>query len=242
MLIIPAIDLKEGKCVRLKQGKMKQAHVYFEDPLECAQHWLDLGAERLHIVDLDGAVEGKTMNAAIIKNLRTRYPNIELQIGGGIRQFDTARYYLDVIGTNFIILSTYAIEEPSEAKKIIDTYPDTVFLGLDIAEGTIYTSGWLESSELSYHEVIDMFTDSPLAGIVVTDIERDGMLQGINLSKVADFCRCSPFPVIVAGGVKNIEDIHRLKEVDHLAGVICGKSLYEKSLDFMSANEVARAG
>lgn len=241
MLIIPAIDLKEGKCVRLKQGKMDQARVYYEDPLECAEHWRSLGATRLHLVDLDGAMTGETINLAIISKLRKHYPELELQVGGGIRSLKSAHYYLDEIGIDFIILGTYAINHPSAASEIIEKYPNTVFLGLDIAADKIHTSGWIESSPLSCQEVIARFADSPLAGIILTDISKDGMLSGIDSATIADFSQLTSFPLIVAGGVRDTADIHQLKKLGLVTGVICGKSLYEKSLDFTAALAIAHA-
>ena len=241
MLIIPAIDLKGGKCVRLRQGKMEEALIYYEDPLKCAQHWQQLGARRLHLVDLDGALEGRAVNLSIIKKIRASHPQLEMQVGGGIRDFKAASRYLEDLGMDFIILSTYAAENPTGAKKIIDAYPGSVFLGLDIGDDKVRTAGWVKNSPVDYRTVLRRFSASPIAGIVLTDTERDGMLSGVRTDKIVELASLSSLPLIAAGGVKDITDIHKLKEQGIVSGVICGKSLYERTLDFPKAVEIANA-
>ena len=239
MLIIPAIDIKGGKCVRLKQGKMNQATVYYDDPIECAHHWQAMGATRLHIVDLDGAIAGEIRNLPIIKELRRECPKMEIQLGGGIRSMETAQLYLDEIGLNFIVLGTYAMTNPDEVRKIAEHYPDSVYLGLDTATGQVHIAGWMETSEQNVENILQRFAATPLAGVIFTDIMKDGMLSGVDPEFVIQFSRLTLFPLIVAGGVKNIDDIQKMKNIKAVQGVICGRSLYEGSLDFSIALKTA---
>lgn len=239
MLVIPAIDLKQGKCVRLKQGRMTEATVYYENPIDCARHWHRMGAKRLHIVDLDGAFSGQMDNIATIKKLRKEFPLMEIQAGGGIRTKDAIHTYLEEIKVDFIVIGTYAIKNPSTIHQLTQQYPDTIYLGLDIAANKAHLAGWLETSSLTIKEILAQFVNTSLAGIVITDIMNDGMLSGIDTEFVDQFIGQTSFPLIVAGGVRNIDDIHKLNKTPGVEGVICGKSLYEGSLDFKEALKIA---
>jgi len=180
MLVIPAIDLKQGKCVRLKQGKMNEATVYYENPVDCARHWHKIGAKRLHIVDLDGAFSGQMDNISTIKKLRKEFPLIQIQAGGGIRTKDAIQTYLEEIKVNFIVVGTYVFKNPSAIHQLAQHYPEAISLGLDIAANKAHMDGWLENSNLAVKEILGQFVNTPLAGIVVTDIVKDGMLSGID--------------------------------------------------------------
>ena len=235
MLVIPAIDLKQGKCVRLKQGRMNEATVYYENPIDCARHWHKMGAKRLHIVDLDGAFSGQMDNIAIIKKLRKEFPHMQIQAGGGIRTKDAIQTYLEEIKVDFIIVGTYAIKNPSAIHQLAQHYPDAIYLGLDIASNKAHLAGWLENSNLAIKEILGEFVNRPLAGVVVTDIMKDGMLSGVDTEFVVQLVRQTSFPLVVAGGVRDIDDIHKLNKIAGVQGVICGKSLYEGSLDLSEA-------
>ena len=240
MLVIPAVDIKEGKCVRLKQGRMDQATVYYDDPIECAHHWQALGATRLHLVDLDGAEAGEIRNLSVIKELRRQCPAMELQLGGGIRSMETARACLERMELNFIVLGTYAVSHPDEACRIAAYYPHSVYLGLDAIAGRVHIAGWTRSSERTLEDMLHRFAATPLAGVILTDITKDGMLSGINAEFVSRFSRMTLLPIIIAGGVKDIDDIRKLKHMKTVQGVICGKSLYEGSLDLTLALKMTR--
>lgn len=217
---------------------MDEATVYYEDPLECAGHWQKMGAERLHIVDLDGAFSGKMENISVIKKLRKAFPSIQLQAGGGIRTKEAIRTYLEEIKINFIVLGTYAIKHPADTYELARHYPGAIYLGLDIAQGKAHIAGWVENSGLDTKAVLEKFANAPLAGIVITDIMKDGMLSGIDTRLINQFAGQASFPLIVAGGIRGINDIHQLNKIG-VQGVICGKSLYEGSLDFSEALKAA---
>ena len=231
MLLIPAIDLKDGHCVRLKQGDMDQATVFSEDPAEMARHWLAQGARRLHMVDLNGAFAGKPRNEVAVK---------AIQLGGGIRDLDTIERYLDD-GLSYIIIGTAAVKNPGFLHDACSAFPGQIIVGLDARDGKVATDGW---SKLSGHEVIDLakkFEDYGCEAIVYTDIGRDGMMGGINIEATVKLARSMSIPVIASGGVYNLKDVEALCAVqgDGIEGVICGRSLYEGSLDLRAAQQRA---
>lgn len=240
MLIIPAIDIKNGKCVRLSQGQMNQETIYSDDPVAMAGRWIGAGARRLHIVDLDGAVKGTPINTDVIHNIAEAYPDIPLQIGGGIRDEDTIQTYLD-IGVSYVIVGTRAVTTPHFVSDVCLEFPGHIIVGLDARNGKLATNGW---SKLSNHDAIDMakrFEEEGVAAIVFTDIARDGMLSNINIEATVELCKAITIPVIASGGISNLDDIERLCAVsdEGIAGAITGRAIYEETLDFAQAQKLA---
>ena len=240
MIVIPAIDLKDGKCVRLRQGRMDDNTVFSDDPVQVAATWIKAGARRLHIVDLNGAFAGKPVNAAIIKKIATNHPDIPVQVGGGIRDEDTIQLYLDA-GVKYVILGTKAVNAPHFVGDMCTEFPGHVIVGLDAKDGKVAIDGW---SKLSGHDVIDLarhFETDGVEAIVYTDIGRDGMLTGVNVEATRRLAAAITIPVIASGGITNLDDIRRLCAVaDHgIMGAITGRAIYEKTLDFAAAQKLA---
>lgn len=238
MLLIPAIDLKNGKCVRLRQGRMDDETIYSNNPLEVAQRWVDEGARRLHIVDLDGAMSGKPVNADIINNISEALPDITLQVGGGIRHEDTIQTYLDA-GVNYVIIGTRAVTTPHFVSDVCLEFPGHIIVGLDARDGKLATEGW---SKLSNHDVIDIacrFEEDGVASIIFTDIGRDGMLSAVNLEATLELCRQITIPVIASGGISDMEDIKALCKIadEGIEGAISGRAIYEGTLDHAAAQK-----
>jgi phosphoribosylformimino-5-aminoimidazole carboxamide ribotide isomerase len=245
MLLIPAIDLKDGHCVRLKQGDMEQATVFSEDPAQMARHWLEQGARRLHLVDLNGAFAGKPRNEAAVKSIIAAVRNfalandveeIPIQLGGGVRDLDTIERYLDG-GLSYIIIGTAAVKNPGFLHDACSAFPGQIIVGLDAKDGKVATDGW---SKLSGHEVIDLakkFEDYGCEAIVYTDIGRDGMMGGVNVDATVKLAQSVGIPVIASGGVHNIKDVEALCAVEDegIEGVICGRSIYEGTLNLREA-------
>lgn len=228
--IIPAIDLKAGQCVRLKQGRMQDTTVYHQDPVVAAKKWLDAGARRLHIVDLDGAFAGEPMNRKPIESICLACPDLHIQVGGGIRTIKTLEAYF-ASGVHYAILGTSAVKNPSFVCQASDHYPQQVILGVDAKAGKVALEGWDEASTLSAGDLVGHFAAQPLAAIIYTDISRDGMLQGVNIEETTALAECSPFPVIASGGVKNLADIKALHQAhSNIRGVIAGRALYSGDL------------
>jgi phosphoribosylformimino-5-aminoimidazole carboxamide ribotide isomerase len=241
MLLIPAIDLKDGQCVRLKQGDMDQSTVFSEDPAAMARNWADKGARRLHLVDLNGAFAGKPRNGDAIKSiLKAVGDEIPVQLGGGIRDLDTIERYLDA-GLHYVIIGTAAVKNPGFLRDACTAFPGHVIVGLDAKDGKVATDGW---SKLTGHEVADLgkkFEDYGVESIIYTDIGRDGMLSGINIEATVKLAQALTIPVIASGGLSNIEDIRRLCAVEDegVQGVICGRSIYSGDLDFAAGQQLA---
>ena len=240
MLVIPAIDIKDGKCVRLRQGDMDEATVYGDDPVAMADRWVQAGARRLHIVDLDGATSGKPENAALIHSIVEAHPSIPVQVGGGIRGEDTIQAYLDA-GVSFIIIGTRAVTTPHFVSDACLEFPSHIIVGLDAKNGKLATEGW---SKLSHHDAVDMakrFEDDGVAAIVFTDIGRDGMLSNVNIESTVELCRQITVPVIASGGLSNLDDIKALCAVadEGIEGAISGRAIYEGSIDFKEAQALA---
>jgi len=240
MLLIPAIDLKEGKCVRLRQGRMEDDTVFSEDPVAVAGRWVAAGAKRIHLVDLDGAFAGKPVNADIIHAIVQAYPDVSVQIGGGIRDEDTVQAYLEA-GVEYVIIGTKAVNEPHFVSDLAKEYPRRIIVGLDAKDGKVAVDGW---SKLSKHDVIDLakhFEADGVEAIIYTDISRDGMMQGVNVEATARLARAIKIPVIASGGITNMDDIRALSEVAHegIMGAITGRAIYEGSLDFVEARTYA---
>jgi phosphoribosylformimino-5-aminoimidazole carboxamide ribotide isomerase len=237
MLLIPAIDLKDGRCVRLKQGDMDQETVFAEDPAEAARHWLDRGARRLHLVDLNGAFAGKPRNEAAIKAIVAELGDqIPIQIGGGIRDLDTIERYLDG-GISYVIIGTAAVKNPGFLHDACGAFPGQIIVGLDARDGKVATDGW---SKLTGHDVADLarkFEGYGVEAVIYTDIGRDGMLSGVNIEATVRLAQHLSIPVIASGGVSSLEDIDRLCGVEHegIEAAIIGRAIYDGTLDFPAA-------
>ena len=233
MLLIPAIDIKEGKCVRLRQGDMNNTTVYHDDPVSIAQRWVKAGAQRLHIVDLDGAVKGEPVNADLVHRIAEQYPELPIQIGGGIRDEYTVETYL-AAGVQYIILGTKAVNEPHFVSDLCVEFPSHIIVGLDAKEGKLAVDGW---SKLSKHNLIDLaqqFENDGVEGILYTDITRDGMLAGIDIEAIKELAESVRIPVIAAGGLSDLQDLKAVCEIadSGVEGVITGRAIYEGTLDF----------
>ena len=242
MLIIPAIDIKGGKCVRLRRGQMATAKIFSDSPLEIVKLWVSQGAQLIHVIDLDGAKSGLPINDNIIKKIVRSFNEIDFQVGGGIRNIQSAASYLEA-GVAKIILGTQAIKEPSLIKKLCSLYPGRIVLGVDFYKGKIKKSGWAEGTNLTPEEVISLFSSLPLAAIVITDISRDGMMNGPNISVTLELASLSSIPVIVSGGIANLDHIKKIisaNSENRISGVICGRSLYEKSFSLEEAIKVTK--
>ena len=241
MLLIPAIDLKDGKCVRLKQGDMNDSTTFGEDPAAMARRWLDAGARRLHLVDLNGAFAGKPVNEAAIKAIIKEVGDeIPVQLGGGIRDLDTIERYLDD-GLSYVIIGTAAVKNPGFLKDACSAFGGHIIVGLDAKDGKVATDGW---SKLTGHEVVDLakkFEDWGVESIIYTDIGRDGMLSGINVEATVKLAQALTIPVIASGGLSNMADIEQLCAVEDegVEGVICGRAIYSGDLDFAAAQQRA---
>ena len=243
MLLIPAIDLKDGHCVRLKQGDMEQSTTFGEDPAAMARRWVDAGARRLHLVDLNGAFAGKPKNFAAIKSiLKEVGSDIPVQLGGGIRDLDTIEKYLDG-GLRYVIIGTAAVKNPGFLKDACSAFGGHIIVGLDAKDGKVATDGW---SKLTGHEVADLgkkFQDWGVESIIYTDIGRDGMLSGINIEATVKLAQALTIPVIASGGLGGMNDIEQLCAVEKegVQGVICGRAIYSGDLDFAAAQARADA-
>ena len=240
MLLIPAIDLKDGKCVRLRQGRMEDETVFSDNPVEVAQRWVDAGARRLHMVDLNGAFEGKPVNAGAIKAVAEAFPDLPIQVGGGIRDEETVQAYLDA-GVQYAIIGTRAVSAPHFVNDLCVEFPGHIIVGLDAKDGKVAIEGW---SKLSHHSVIDMaqrFEQDGVDAIVFTDIGRDGMMSGVNVDSTVALAQAIHIPVIASGGITNIEDIRALCAVsdEGIMGAITGRAIYEGSLDLTAAQQLA---
>ena len=237
MLLIPAIDLKGGQCVQLRQGIMESATVYSADPGAMARHWVESGARRLHVVDLDGAFAGRPVNRAAVHRIVEAAGRAPVQVGGGIRDLDTARSYLD-IGVSQVITGTAAIEDPDFLATLAATFPGRVVLGLDARDGRLATRGWATVNEVDAVAFAAAVTEE-LFAIVYTDVGRDGMLAGINVDATRRIALAAPVPIIASGGVRNLDDLRAIHDLglgpDRILGAISGSALYEGKLDFKVA-------
>lgn len=241
MLLIPAIDLKDGHCVRLKQGDMAQATTFSESPEDMAAHWLDEGARRLHLVDLDGAFAGKPRNLGAIRAILDEVNgDIPVQLGGGIRDLDRIEDYLD-LGIDYVIIGTAAVKDPGFLQDACSAFGGHVIAALDAKDGKVATNGW---SKLTRHDVVDLarkFQDWGIDSVIYTDIGRDGMLTGINVDATVKLAQALTVPVIASGGLAGLADIEALCAVEGegVAGVICGRAIYSGALDFAAAQDRA---
>ena len=239
MLLIPAIDLKDGKCVRLRQGRMEDETVFAEDPLDMAQRWVDAGARRLHLVDLNGAFAGKPVNIQVIRRVADAFPDVPIQVGGGIRDEDTVQLYLEA-GVQYVIIGTKAVSAPHFVNDLCLEFPGHIIVGLDAKDGKVAIDGW---SKLSNHDVIDMaqrFERDGVEAIIYTDISRDGMMQGVNVEATVKLAGEISTPVIASGGISTLEDIRALSAVsdEGVVGAIIGRALYEGNIDLAEAQKL----
>ena len=239
MIIIPAIDIKGGNCVRLLKGDFSKETVYSNNPLEVASMWFEGGAECIHLVDLDGALEGKSINSDIFLEISSAFQDRTIQVGGGIRDLDIASQYLEN-GIDRIIIGTRAIEDPSFIVNLCDLYPNRIILGVDSEEGFIKTKGWQQETSIRTLDLIRRFNKFPLAGFIFTDISKDGMMEGPNLKATLEVASNTQLPVIASGGIASLEHINELSETRSIYGAITGKALYEEAFTLEEAIEAAR--
>ncbi len=241
MLIIPAIDLKDGKCVRLKQGVMEDATVFSEDPAATAAHWLAQGARRLHVVDLNGAAAGRPKNEQAIRSITAAVAEkIPIQLGGGIRDLDTIEKYLDA-GVRYVIIGTAAVKTPGFLRDACSAFTGHVMVALDAKAGKVAVDGW---SKMTRHDVLDLarkFEDYGAEAVIYTDIGRDGMLTGVNIKATVALARELTVPVIASGGITNLDDVKALCEVqsEGIVGAITGRAVYQGTLSFAEAQKLA---
>jgi len=242
MLVIPAIDLKDGACVRLRQGLMEDSTVFSDDPLGMATRWVQAGARRLHLVDLNGAFAGEPVNGEAVTRIAREYPDLPVQIGGGIRSLETIEHYLRA-GVSYVIIGTQAVKQPAFVAEACRAFPGRVIVGLDARDGLVATDGWAEVSSLRADDLARQFESDGVSAIVYTDIARDGMMQGVNVQATVAMAEASSIPVIASGGITNLDDIRALAEVASpgIVGAITGRAIYEGSLDLAEAQRLADA-
>lgn len=238
--IIPAIDLKDGKCVRLRQGRMNEATVFSDDPLATARRWIEAGAKRLHVVDLNGAIAGSPVNADAVEAIAREFPNLPVQVGGGIRDEETIQTYLDC-GVRYVILGTKAVNAPHFVSDVCAEFPGRIIVGLDAKDGKVAIDGW---SKLSGHDVIDLakkYQNDGVEAIIYTDIGRDGMMTGVNVEATLKLANAISIPVIASGGISSLDDIRAVCGIadSGIVGAVVGRALYEGTLDFKAAQKLA---
>jgi len=243
VLLIPAIDLKDGQCVRLRQGRMNAVTKFSDDPLAMAQRWITAGAQRLHLVDLNGAFAGTPINAAPIRAIAQTYPNCPIQVGGGIRDIKTINTYLDV-GVTYVIIGTQAVKHPEFVAKACKLFPGNIIVGLDAKDGFVAIDGWATVTQYKVIDLAQQFAQYGVSAIVYTDIGRDGMLTGPNIEATCKLADAVSIPIIASGGITNLEDIRALIKVDRpqIIGAITGRAIYEGTLDFAAGQKLAAHG
>ena len=242
MLLIPAIDLKDGRCVRLRQGRMEDETIFSDDPVQMAGRWVSAGARRLHLVDLNGAFAGEPVNGAAIRAIAAAYPDLPIQVGGGIRDETTIAAYLEA-GVSYCIIGTQAVKEPAFVARACRAFPGHVIVGLDAREGRVAIKGWAEMTEHRVEEVARRFEDDGVTAIVYTDIGRDGMMTRPNVAATRALAAAIRIPVIASGGITNLDDIRALCAVaaSGLTAAITGRAIYEGTLDFAEGQRLADA-
>lgn len=236
MLLIPAIDLKDGQCVRLRQGRMEDSTVFASNPVDMAQRWVEAGARRLHLVDLNGAFAGKPVNGEVVQAVAAQFPHVPVQIGGGIRDAATVAAYLGA-GVQYCIIGTKAVQEPGFVIELCQQFPGHIIVGIDAKNGRVATDGWAEVSSVSAIELAKQFEQAGVSAIVYTDISRDGMMKGVNVEETAHLARSITIPVIASGGVATMHDIKALCAVEDqgIMGAILGRSIYEGTINLTAA-------
>lgn len=240
MLLIPAIDLKDGQCVRLKQGRMDDSTVFSSDPVAMATKWVEEGARRLHLVDLNGAFEGKPINGDIVQTIAEKYKTLPIQIGGGIRTLDTIEAYLKA-GVAFVIIGTKAVKEPQFVIDACNAFPGHIIVGIDAKDGYVATDGWAEVSTVHVTELAKQFEQAGVSSIVYTDIARDGMMKGVNVEATDALAKAVNIPIIASGGVTNLDDVKALcgTRNANILGAITGRAIYEGTLNLQEAQSLA---
>jgi phosphoribosylformimino-5-aminoimidazole carboxamide ribotide isomerase len=240
MIIIPAIDLKDGQCVRLRKGIMEDTTVFSNNPTEMASKWVAEGARRLHLVDLNGAFEGKPINADCVNEITKSFPDLPVQIGGGIRDLQTANAYIEA-GISYLIIGTMAVTNPDFVEKLCDEFPNKIIVGLDANNGLVATDGWAKQTDIDVVELSKKYEQYGVNSIVYTDIARDGMMQGVNVEATANLAKKTSIPIIASGGITNLDDIAALLKNAHygIMGAITGRAIYEGQLDFNDAQSMS---
>jgi phosphoribosylformimino-5-aminoimidazole carboxamide ribotide isomerase len=240
MLLIPAIDLKDGQCVRLRQGRMDDDTVFSDNPVEMAGRWAGAGARRLHLVDLNGAFAGEPVNGEVIGAIAAAYPELPIQVGGGIRDERTIQAYLEA-GVSYCIIGTQAVKEPAFVARACAAFPGRVIVGLDAKDGQVAIEGWAEVTEYRVEDLAGRFQEDGVSAIVYTDIGRDGMMSGCNVPATAALANAIRIPVIASGGITDLDDIRALctAETDNILGAITGRAIYEGTLDFAAGQRLA---
>jgi phosphoribosylformimino-5-aminoimidazole carboxamide ribotide isomerase len=240
MLLIPAIDLKDGRCVRLRQGRMGEETVFSDDPVAMAARWVSEGARRLHMVDLNGAFAGRPVNDDAIRAIAARYPDLPIQVGGGIRDEATIAAYL-AAGVTYCIIGTQAVKEPQIVARVCKAFPGHVIVGLDAIDGEVAIKGWAEITEYRVNDLAKRFEGDGVSAIVYTDIGRDGMMRGPNVEATRALAESVSIPVIASGGITNLDDVRALCAVAHsgISAAITGRAIYERTLDFAEGQRVA---
>ena len=239
MILYPAIDLKDGVCVRMRRGEMDAATVFNDDPASQAKQFADAGCEWIHVVDLNGAFAGKPVNAAAVDSILATV-DVPVQLGGGIRTLDTATDWLDR-GVRRIVLGTAAVKDPEMVLEACRRWPGQVAVGIDARGGFVAVEGWAEQSTLSVYDLARRFEDAGVAAIVYTDIDRDGMMQGVNVDAMATLAEMTAIPVIASGGIASLNDLRALRARGGIAGAISGRALYDGRLDIGAALAELRA-
>ena len=241
MKIIPAIDIQNGNCVRLKQGDFSQETIFNHSPLDIAEKWIEDGAQRLHIVDLDGARLGSPINIELISKICKTFPNVPIQIGGGIRNLETARKYINA-GASFIIIGTKAVEDSDFVKDLCSEFHKKIIIGIDAKNGEVATEGWVSNSKVNAISLSKKFEDFGVSEIVYTDIEKDGMMKGLNIKATVDLAKEINIPVIASGGVSSNDDLKKINSYEKfgISGVIIGRALYENKINIKEAQEILR--
>jgi len=240
VLLIPAIDLKDGRCVRLRQGRMDDETVFSNDPVQMARHWAAAGARRLHLVDLNGAFAGEPVNGTAIRSIAAALPDLPIQVGGGIRDEATIEAYL-AAGVTWCIIGTQAVKEPDFVARACRAFPDHVIVGLDAKDGQVAIKGWAEITEYRVEDLAKRFEDDGVSAIVYTDIGRDGMLTGPNVAATRALAAAVSTPVVASGGITNLDDVRALCAVaaSGIMGAITGRAIYEGTLDFAEGQRLA---
>jgi len=245
VLLIPAIDLKDGRCVRLRQGRMDDETVFSDDPVDMAGRWVREGARRLHLVDLNGAFAGEPVNGAAVRAIAARFPGLPIQVGGGIRDESTIAAYLDA-GVTWCIIGTAAVKDPALVARACRAFPGHIIVGLDAKDGQVAIKGWAELTEHRVEELAKRFEQDGVSAIVYTDIGRDGMLTGPNVEATQRLAEAMATPVIASGGITNLDDVRALVKASQasasgggIVGAITGRAIYEGSLDFAAGQRLA---
>jgi len=240
MLLIPAIDLKDGECVRLRQGIMEDATVFSGDIVAMAERWVNQDARRLHMVDLNGAFDGKPVNGEAVYQVRQAFPDLPIQIGGGIRDLQTIEAYLNA-GVSYCIIGTKAVHNPEFVAEACKAFPGHIMVGLDAKDGMVAINGWAEVTDHEVTQLGKQFEDDGVEAIIYTDIGRDGMMQGVNIEATQSLAKALSIPIIASGGITNLDDITKLADIeaDGVTGAITGRAIYEGTLDFKEGQNLS---